>query len=142
MNAPSVSPRVLPTTRPMATAAATGVSRAASMEAASRTMPALARAKIGSTTKLDHSCRPCSTRLRGEMASRDSQARRRHCAASASGSSGWSSVAAAIRTASALTAAGRWNGRTGVTKPRATPAIVAWTPDSKVANQTIRPRTM
>ena len=104
-------------------------------------MPALARAKIGSTTKLDHGCRPCSTRSSGEIASRESQLSRRQTPASASGSSGVSSVASAVRIASALTVLGSWKGRTGVSRPMATPAMVAWTPDSKVANQTASPRT-
>jgi hypothetical protein len=111
------------------------------MAARSSTIPAFASAKTGSTTKLDHGCSACSRRVSGDTASRASDESRRHWWASPSGSVGWSSVRSAVSTASRLTAAGDWNGRAGVRSAIATPAIVAWTPDSNTANHTARPST-
>ncbi len=101
--------------------------------------PAFASAKSGRITKLDHGSRACSTRASGETASRESQASRSQDVASASGGSGSSTVSSAIRCASSLTVAGRWNGCAGVNRPIATPAIVGWIPARYVAYQSATP---
>ncbi len=97
---------------------------------ACRATPALASANSGTISQADQGRSVCSTRASGETASFESHARWSHAGASASGGCGSSTVSSAVRFASALTAAGRWNGSAGVSRPRTTPAIVGCTPAS------------
>jgi len=106
------------------------------------TIPALASAKMGRMTNDDHGCSACTVRLRGDTAWRDSSARCIHDSLSASGRWGSSEVSSATRWASADTAAGRCSATAGISRPTATPAMVACTPDAAVKAQVRMPSAM
>src|SRR6476659_140267 len=135
----ATTPIGLPSTRATTIAPATVMPVTVSSDDGVRRTPAFANANNGTNTNDVHNSSACSTRAIGETASRDRSASSSHSGASASGGSGSSTVASAIRRASALTARGRWNGAAGASTPITTPAIAGSTPARHNANHNNAP---
>ena len=115
----AVTPTSLPTTRPTTTPWVIDDDHASANASAVIGTPALARANSGTMTKLDHGCKRCSSHSTTDTDPRARSAVWRACATvdtsgSDAASIGWR----------------RSNGPVGVSRPRATPATVAWMPDS------------
>ena len=132
-------PTVFPTTSPRITPSATGDVTASAIEMPRKSTPALARANKGTTTNELHPTSRVSTRVRGDTDS---------LAISLSSMASWSACSRfRAPVVGELVDYGSdppiqflraYMGWAGVSRPSATPARVAWTPDSSMKYQAIK----
>jgi hypothetical protein len=127
----AVMPTSLPATSPTTIPAPSGVVNASATLPALIGTPALARANSGTTTKLVHGWRRCSSHSTTDTESRASTT---VCRAASYDDTSASS--------SASTSSGWRTGRVGAISPSTTPTRVAWMPDSWTASHSAAPTTV